>query len=482
MPTIHPGSRAKRAWDNAVVITAVLACVEAPVRVVLEYPLAGWLYTADLIVTALLLADVFLHFHTGVHEKKQLLTDRARIGAAYLKGWFVVDLLSALPFGLAAVWLGGGLGEVRDSGALGVLQSVLDGPSDPIPADSVRFTLVGVLSELAILRVLRIGRLGQFVGRWKRESALNPSILRLGTMVFWILLATHFIACAWLFLGSGNAAGTNATDFAKYEPTDNARNYLRALYWTTTTIATIGYGDISPVTNAQTIFAMFVELLGAGMYGYIIGAIANLIANIDVAKARHREQMEKIEVFMKYKGIPRDTQEKVRDYYHYLWETRRGYDEFAIVNDFPEPLKAEILLYLNRAMIEKVPIFQGASSDFVREIVLNMKPVVFSPGEFVFRKGEVGHTMFFISRGGVDVVSEDGQTVFATLREGNFFGEIALLLSMPRTASIRAVGYADLYELNKETFDRVLARFPDFEKQIRELARRRHEEITRAKQ
>ena len=45
--------------------------------------------------------------------------------------------------------------------------------------------------------------------------------------------------------------------------------------------------------------------------------------------------------------------------------------------------------------------------------------------------------MFFINRGTVEVVSEDGSVVFATMNEGKFFGEISLVFSCPRTASIR---------------------------------------------
>ncbi|RLD30378.1 MAG: hypothetical protein DRI73_10470, partial [Bacteroidetes bacterium] len=89
--------------------------------------------------------------------------------------------------------------------------------------------------------------------------------------------------------------------------------------------------------------------------------------------------------------------------------------------------------------------------------------------------------MFFISKGSVDVVSADGSTVYATLSDGHFFGEIALLLSMPRTASIVAKGYCDLYSLDKETFERILGRYPAFAETIKELAETRREEINSAK-
>jgi len=74
------------------------------------------------------------------------------------------------------------------------------------------------------------------------------------------------------------------------------------------------------------------------------------------------------------------------------------------------------------------------------------------------------------------VLSADEQTVYATLTAGQFFGEIALLLSMPRTATIRAREYCDLHRLDKDNFDRVIQRYPDFAERINELAEKRKAE------
>jgi voltage-gated potassium channel len=60
------------------------------------------------------------------------------------------------------------------------------------------------------------------------------------------------------------------------------------------------------------------------------------------------------------------------------------------------------------------------------------------------------------------VIGTDGRSVIATLRGGDFFGEIALLEHRPRSASVRAATYCDLYRLDKESFDRVIAKFPEF--------------------
>jgi voltage-gated potassium channel len=106
-----------------------------------------------------------------------------------------------------------------------------------------------------------------------------------------------------------------------------------------------------------------------------------------------------------------------------------------------------------------------------------MTPIVYTPGDTIVKAGELGFDMYFISKGSVDVLSADELTHYATLTDGQFFGEIALLLSTPRTATIRAREYCDLYRLNKETFDRILNRYPGFKKNIEELAEKRRREV-----
>ena len=81
------------------------------------------------------------------------------------------------------------------------------------------------------------------------------------------------------------------------------------------------------------------------MYGLVIGNIANLIANIDVAKTQYKEKMDRINAFLKYRSIPPRLQQKINDYYDYLWESRRGYDESSVLGDLPGPLKVSVSLF-----------------------------------------------------------------------------------------------------------------------------------------
>lgn len=128
---------------------------------------------------------------------------------------------------------------------------------------------------------------------------------------------------------------------------------------------------------------------------------------------------------------------------------------------------------LNRETLEKVPLFQGADAALLASLIMALKPVVFQPGEIVIRQGEIGRELYLISRGEVEVIDESGG-VRATLGEGNFFGELGLLLSEPRNATIRAASYCDFFVLDKSDFMRVVRDRPRFLKTIMEIAQTRY--------
>lgn len=143
----------------------------------------------------------------------------------------------------------------------------------------------------------------------------------------------------------------------------------------------------------------------------------------------------------------------------------------------PDRLKAEIAIHVHLDTLKRVDIFQNTEAGFLCELVLRLKPVLFSPGDYVCRKGEVGHEMYIVSRGILEVVQDGGKQVVATLKAGSYFGEISVLsvgsAGNRRTASVRSVGYSVLFCLNKRDMWDVLRNYPNAEARIRSRAEER---------
>jgi CRP-like cAMP-binding protein len=80
--------------------------------------------------------------------------------------------------------------------------------------------------------------------------------------------------------------------------------------------------------------------------------------------------------------------------------------------------------------------------------------------------------MYFIYKGQIEILSQSGERL-ALLEQGSFFGELVLLTSKPRSATAKAVGYCDLFALNREDFSATITRYPEFAQHVDEIARQR---------
>ena len=90
-------------------------------------------------------------------------------------------------------------------------------------------------------------------------------------------------------------------------------------------------------------------------------------------------------------------------------------------------MQAEIAISVHMEALRRVAIFQECEAGLLVELVLKLKLAVFSPGDYVCRKGDIGKELYIIKRGRLTVVSDDGSRVFATLADGVVFGEISVL-------------------------------------------------------
>lgn len=96
-------------------------------------------------------------------------------------------------------------------------------------------------------------------------------------------------------------------------------------------------------------------------------------------------------------------------------------------------------------------------------------------GQFVFRSGEPGNVMYIIQEGQVEIVAQvgDREKRLALLEEGDFFGEMAVLEELPRTASARAMTPCSLLRIDRHTFDQLIRQDPEIAvRMLRKLCHR----------
>ncbi|HVO37962.1 MAG TPA: cyclic nucleotide-binding domain-containing protein [Spirochaetia bacterium] len=434
IPVFRWDGTAKVFYNAVLIFAALTGTIITSYRLTFQEYQTDWLYW---LITVIYIADIPYCFNQSVKKGLRVYADRRSIARMYLRGWFTLDVIACIPF----AWLFSFIpGATAHSGAVTHAGLALD---------------IIVISK--VLKMAKISKVSAIFREIRESLSINPSLMRLVTFAFWFVTAVHLMACGWIIIGASEPERPHLDQ------------YIRGVYWCVTTIATIGYGDYTPShsSNLQIIYTVGVMVFGVGMYGFIIGNVATLIANLDVARAAYQDKMEEINDFFRTKRVPSVLQSRVRNYYAYMWETQKSVSPVSLTEELPHTLAMEVLLFLNRAILEKVSLFKNANEIFIREIVQLLRPLVFLPDDYIIRQGEYGDRMYFLSSGEVEVLV--GDTIVARLGDGSPFGETALLQGEKRTASIRAVSFCDVYMLAKADFDALRIRYPEFDAQVKKV-------------
>jgi CRP-like cAMP-binding protein len=115
-------------------------------------------------------------------------------------------------------------------------------------------------------------------------------------------------------------------------------------------------------------------------------------------------------------------------------------------------------------LLKQTPLFENLSEGEIDILAQSTRVQTYRTGQVILREGRVGAAFFVLVSGSVEVVKESSGSVpvvLATLGAGEFFGEIATMKHMPRSASVRALQDTKCLVIWRLDFDSYIRRFPD---------------------
>ncbi|XP_056152978.1 potassium voltage-gated channel subfamily H member 6-like [Lampris incognitus] len=395
----------------------------------------------DLMVDVLFIVDIIINFRTTyVNLNDEVVTQPSHIAKHYIKGWFPIDLFAAIPFDLLIFRSG----------------------SDEMA------TLIGLLKTARLLRLVRVAR------KLDRYSEYGAAVLFLLMCTF--VLIAHWLACIWYAIGFVERPYTEtgwldnlAEQLGKaYNDSDSKSGpsikdkYVTALYFTFSSLTSVGFGNVSPNTNSEKIFSICVMVIGSLMYASIFGNVSAIIQRLYSGTTRYHTQMLRVKEFIRFHQIPGGLRQRLEEYFQHAWSYTNGIDMNAVLKGFPECLQADICLHLNRSLLQNCAAFRGGSQACLRALSIRFKTVHSPPGDTLIHCGDILDSLFFISRGSIQVIRDD--VVVAILDKNDIFGEPIHLYDEPgkSNSDVQAITYCDLHRIMRDDLMEVLEIYPAF--------------------
>ncbi|XP_078320838.1 voltage-gated inwardly rectifying potassium channel KCNH6-like isoform X2 [Crassostrea virginica] len=396
----------------------------------------------DLIVDIMFIVDILINFRTTyVNKNDEVVSNPGKIMVHYFKGWFLIDVVAAIPFDL--LLFGSETEETT--------------------------TLIGLLKTARLLRLVRVAR------KLDRYSEYGAAVLMLLMLVF--ALIAHWLACIWYAIGNmerpmlgdlkiGWLDELAEQTHQKYVngsggPTIKSK-YVTALYFTFSSLTSVGFGNVSPNTNSEKIFSILIMLIGSLMYASIFGNVSAIIQRLYSGTSRYHVHMLRIKEFIRFHQIPNPLRQRLEEYFQHSWSYTNGIDMNMVLKSFPECLQADICLHLNKNLINNCPAFKDASPGCLRALSMKFKTTHVPPGDTLVHRGDVLTALYFISRGSIEILRDD--IVVAILGKDDIFGENLCRYETVGKSScnVRALTYCDLHKIHRDDLLEILEMYPEF--------------------
>ncbi|XP_017971836.1 PREDICTED: potassium channel AKT2/3 [Theobroma cacao] len=381
------------------------------------------LYIADNIVDLFFAVDIVLTFFVAYIDRRThlLVQDSKKIAVRYLSTWFLMDLASTIPFE-----------------ALGYL---FTGKSK-----------VGIsYSLLGLLRFWRLRRVKQLFTRLEKDIRFSYFWIRCARLLAVTLFLVHCAGCIYYLLAD-RYPHQGRTWLGSVNPNFRETSlwirYISALYWSITTMTTVGYGDLHAVNTVEMIFIILYMLFNLGLTAYIIGNMTNLVVEGTRRTMEFRNSIEAASNFVSRNRLPARLKEQILAYMCLRFKAER-LNQQQLIEQLPKSIYTGICQHLFLPTVKKVYLFNGTSREMLLHLVAKMKAEYLPPREDVIMQNEAPDDVYIIVSGEVEIIDYEMEKELAvgTLRSEDIFGEIGALCCRPQRFTFRTKTLSQLLRL-----------------------------------
>jgi len=332
------------------------------------------------------------------------------------------------------------------------------------------------LKWLVFFRMLRIWRLSNTAddlyeiqsARLSTEKPVVAFCKLLGS----IGMATHIFGCMWFgALTSGTSEYENLLlENPRYQGGSLVMVYL--YYFADGAAMLVGWGGPAPsesdgfYTEIELIVWCILAPAAALFNAFVLTQLLDVVQQASAGTDKHLDRLAAASHYMEPLKIPDQLKQRFLQCTSFLSVhnvNKQG--EGELFDSMSSDILREVKINLFDNLVATAPFFQDPPASFVMEVICAFEDVVYTPGDLIFKKGDPGDELFFITYGTVHVLDHFFE-ILAIKRVGEYFGEMALVYDQPRNATCCTEAYCILAKLGRVSFEECLDANPEVKERI----------------
>jgi len=341
---------------------------------------------------------LILSFFYAYRDKDDnLITNQKKITSNYLSLWFWIDLSTIIPINLIME----GIQTTKNQKGNGASNT------NSISSVGRVLRLPKIYRLIRMLKFLKTstgnsnnnkGGMGrQFIEKLK----LRANLEKLVYFLLGFLVITHIFSCIWYLIAKLQNFNENCWVYKLgYLDESNFDLYMHSVYWTLTTVTTVGYGDVSAFSLPERLYNLFIMFIGVLMYSFAIGWMTTIVANLDRKSSEIRLKLAILDSLKSEFKIDEEVFKKVRKVIKFdMFKLYSNNDDF--LNMLPNKLKMEMSKIIYENEMKKFYFFDkkgykflGFVSDFMTLIRLNKNEVIYEENDII-DESKIFQILFF---------------------------------------------------------------------------------------
>ncbi|EAS06128.2 cyclic nucleotide-binding domain protein (macronuclear) [Tetrahymena thermophila SB210] len=436
IPIFEPDNSLLITFKVCVIVALIIQIFIVPIQIGFQVNLYDENRTAEIclriIPIILFLIDFLCRMNTGFYQNGNFIEKRRDV-IMYFKFILILDLINIIVITFNIVL-------------------------------SVPFLLIIFISRVFLVN-LKISDISDHFSLMERY----PSAYNITKLSFILLLVAHVCGCGFHFISTinmGEYTKNNWIEFYHFSNYDIKNRYILSIYYSTITMITVGYGDITPQNQIERIYVICIVIISGTVFAYAVNMIGAIFQEKEKKIADYKQMKFDISNYMINRSISKKTQLKVYNYLEYIFKKESESPEKGqkILNLISEDLKNSVYKEFYQMILTNSKLFSHKfSKEFIQKVSLRMEEKMYAPGELIYQQGASENPiLYYILKGKVDLYAQKGDSKYflGSLKTGDSMGHHNFYACLPLDYSCTTSEVTHLVYITQENFIQCLKEFP----------------------